>query len=199
MGSVGGDGPSTSTSTSTKRRQGTDRDGNRSAPRRVQCEMVKVAGVVTWASLLNLLPHDLSSLAKATGSVKRWRQVTSGELLLWLCLMYADPGTVKLKGKGQGKGQGQPALAQCTPHDRSRNSAPTQARSQGTKHAEPWPWARDPGPGLTCVGEEPAPATKVRPWLRRNRSSSANPVTRNAAHMPLVPRSERTGTAANPA
>lgn len=54
--------------------------------------MANFPGVLTWDSLLSLLPRDLSSLAKDTGSVERWRQVASGEMLLWLCLMYAGCG-----------------------------------------------------------------------------------------------------------
>ena len=42
-----------------------------------------------WKYLCQYLPEDLSALAKATGTVRRWRQVKSGEELLRLILAYA--------------------------------------------------------------------------------------------------------------
>ncbi|MCU0690968.1 MAG: hypothetical protein MUF54_06150, partial [Polyangiaceae bacterium] len=45
---------------------------------------------LTWSSILSLIPHDLSALAKNTGSVGRWRKVTDGAQLLWLCFLDAQ-------------------------------------------------------------------------------------------------------------
>jgi len=42
-----------------------------------------------WKYLCQYLPEDLSELAKATGTVKRWRNVKNGEELLRLILAYA--------------------------------------------------------------------------------------------------------------
>ena len=42
-----------------------------------------------WKYLCQYLPEDLSELAKATGTVKRWRNVKNGEGLLRLILAYA--------------------------------------------------------------------------------------------------------------
>jgi hypothetical protein len=42
-----------------------------------------------WKYLCHYLPEDLSELAKATGTVKRWRNVKNGEELLRLILAYA--------------------------------------------------------------------------------------------------------------
>ena len=42
-----------------------------------------------WKYLWQYLPEDLSELAKATGTVKRWRNVKNGEELLRLILAYA--------------------------------------------------------------------------------------------------------------
>jgi len=42
-----------------------------------------------WKYLCQYLPEDLSELAKATGTVKRWRKVKNGEELLRLILAYA--------------------------------------------------------------------------------------------------------------
>ena len=39
-----------------------------------------------WKYLCQFLPEDLSELAKATGTVKRWRNVKNGEELLRLIL-----------------------------------------------------------------------------------------------------------------
>jgi hypothetical protein len=43
---------------------------------------------IDWAWLLRAVPQDLSGLAKQTGAVARWRKVCSGEVLLWLCMLY---------------------------------------------------------------------------------------------------------------
>ena len=42
-----------------------------------------------WKYLCQYLPEDLSELAKATGTVKRWRNLKSGEELLRIILAYA--------------------------------------------------------------------------------------------------------------
>jgi len=42
-----------------------------------------------WKYLCQYLPENLSELAKATGAVKRWRQVKNGEELLRVILAYA--------------------------------------------------------------------------------------------------------------
>jgi len=42
-----------------------------------------------WKYLCQYLPEDLRELAKATGTVKRWRNVKNGEELLRLILAYA--------------------------------------------------------------------------------------------------------------
>ena len=43
---------------------------------------------IDWAWLVGAVPQDLSGLAKQTGAVARWRKVCSGEVLLWLCMLY---------------------------------------------------------------------------------------------------------------
>ena len=43
---------------------------------------------IDWTWLLGAVPQDLSGLAKQTGAVARWRKVCSGEVLLWLCMLY---------------------------------------------------------------------------------------------------------------
>ena len=48
------------------------------------------AALMTWESLLAMFPHDLTGLAKTTGAATRWRKVTTGEQLLWMCLVYAQ-------------------------------------------------------------------------------------------------------------
>jgi hypothetical protein len=45
---------------------------------------------LTCSSSLSLMPYDLSALAKSTGSVERWRKVTDGAQLLWLCCLDAQ-------------------------------------------------------------------------------------------------------------
>ena len=43
-----------------------------------------------WRYLCQYLPENLSELAKATGTVQRWRQVKNGEELLRIILAYAS-------------------------------------------------------------------------------------------------------------
>lgn len=50
--------------------------------------MADFLSVVTWARVLYLLPRDLNSLAKATGSVARWREVANGEVLAPACASH---------------------------------------------------------------------------------------------------------------
>jgi hypothetical protein len=52
--------------------------------------MMSPPALMTWEALKAVLPHDLCALAKNSGAVRRWRKITSGEQLLWMCLVYAQ-------------------------------------------------------------------------------------------------------------